>query len=481
MKLLSCHIFGFGKFIDKKFEFPTAAVIKGENGWGKTTLCAFIEAMLYGLDNTRAKGLDENERLKYTPFHGHIFGGALAFEYKGKKYRVERKFGKTAGADECKIFDENNLLSKDFSSRSQSLGEQIFGVDKESFERTAYIRQGETRTLATLSPNLNQKLSSLFSLSVASDENAIAVLTEAERKLRAKRKPAQGKLDEIDSRLFSLSLQEKDCEKTLESARAWEEELLQTDRAGMRSNKEKRKKPSFLNILGLFFLALGGILVFWEVWACALSMFLSVLCFSVNGKRKEKIVKKSKGEPSEKTEREVAERRGWLIAQLENAEKTVEQAEEIKREIAFLQSEKERLEKRYLAIVTAREFLEKAQRNTAVKYLNPVEKKCKEYAQVLALDKLPTLLNASGDLLVQSQGAWKEKEYFSAGERDLLAFCVRLAVAETVFTGEKPPLILDDPLVELDDSNTERAKKLIRSLTKEYQIIYCTCKEERTL
>ncbi|HEY4754022.1 MAG TPA: hypothetical protein VIH37_12105, partial [Candidatus Limnocylindrales bacterium] len=42
-------------------------------------------------------------------------------------------------------------------------------------------------------------------------------------------------------------------------------------------------------------------------------------------------------------------------------------------------------------------------------------------------------------------------------------------------TGDRrPPLILDDPLVSLDDERAGRALAVIRDLTADYQVIYLT-------
>ena len=51
-------------------------VISGGPGTGKTTLAAFLCAMLYGLPATRKNDPAENERKKYLPWQGGVFGGS---------------------------------------------------------------------------------------------------------------------------------------------------------------------------------------------------------------------------------------------------------------------------------------------------------------------------------------------------------------------------------------------------------------------
>ena len=108
MRILSCYVNGFGRIVNQAFEFSPRTAMKAENGWGKTTLYAFIESMFYGLDSGRSKDIKENDRIKYAPWSGDRFGGSLVFEYRNRRYKVERSFGKTPSADECKIYDENN-------------------------------------------------------------------------------------------------------------------------------------------------------------------------------------------------------------------------------------------------------------------------------------------------------------------------------------------------------------------------------------
>ena len=51
MKLISCTIDNFGKLHNYHCRFdPDLHVTAEENGWGKTTLAAFLLAMFYGLE-----------------------------------------------------------------------------------------------------------------------------------------------------------------------------------------------------------------------------------------------------------------------------------------------------------------------------------------------------------------------------------------------------------------------------------------------
>lgn len=71
MKLIECHIAGFGPFKDCKLSFDDGLnVILQPNGWGKTSLSAYVKAMLYGFERKRVRDVSENERLRYKPWSG---------------------------------------------------------------------------------------------------------------------------------------------------------------------------------------------------------------------------------------------------------------------------------------------------------------------------------------------------------------------------------------------------------------------------
>ena len=101
MKLLHCYVENFGKLCKFSYHFSDSlSVIEGENGWGKSTLAVFIKAMLYGLPASRSTDLLDNERKRYAPWNGELFGGSLSISVGERSYRIERIFGKRKGVAE---------------------------------------------------------------------------------------------------------------------------------------------------------------------------------------------------------------------------------------------------------------------------------------------------------------------------------------------------------------------------------------------
>ena len=135
MKLLRCHIDNFGVFHDYDMEFSDGLnVIMQENGWGKSTLTAFLKAMLYGFDSRRTRDITENERRRYIPWQGGKFSGTLDFEANGKQYRIQRSFGEVPRNDRCRVTELATGLP--CPQAGNSVGEWLFHLDSEAFKRS---------------------------------------------------------------------------------------------------------------------------------------------------------------------------------------------------------------------------------------------------------------------------------------------------------------------------------------------------------
>ena len=204
MRILSCYIAGFGKLVNKKIDLKELTVIKQDNGWGKTTFADFIRCMFYGLDGGRKKEIAENDRTHYRPWSGGTFGGALTFEYAGKVYCVERTFGQTPAQDFARVLDSNQMVCYSFGERAEKLGETLFGMDGESYRRSVYVPQNEIET-GGLPEGIKNKLLALLSESgEKGGKRALEILDNADKALRGKRAPRNGKLDAIDARLEEI-------------------------------------------------------------------------------------------------------------------------------------------------------------------------------------------------------------------------------------------------------------------------------------
>lgn len=181
MKLIECHISGFGSFKDYKLSFDDGLnVILQPNGWGKTTLAAYIKAMLYGFDRKRVRDVNENERLRYKPWNGGKYGGTLDFEFNGNEYRVLREFGATGSGDTLKVMDLGT--GKPVRFKGEEVGDWIFGLDANAFQKSVFVGQngfGFDGSTTGLRNRLN---------ALVNEADDVAGLDKAQSSLDARRK-----------------------------------------------------------------------------------------------------------------------------------------------------------------------------------------------------------------------------------------------------------------------------------------------------
>ncbi len=203
MKLLNVHIENFGKLSMFNYHFSDGLnTIYEENGFGKTTLATFIKVMLYGFSRTSSQNITVNERKKYDPWSGGKYGGYLEFEYQGIEYRVTRFFGKSLAKDTFSIFDLTHRTDK--TCFTENLGEELFGLDVDSFSRSVYIPQNLDKGSYTTT-SIHTKLSHL--VEDTNDLNnydlAIQKLKEKRTKLK-KYKGNGGRISSLEEQLISL-------------------------------------------------------------------------------------------------------------------------------------------------------------------------------------------------------------------------------------------------------------------------------------
>ncbi len=154
MRIDKLHIEQFGIFSDYSVSFTEEVNrISRPNGWGKTTMTVFIRAMFYGFPT---KGERSGDRERYRPFNEGIYGGQLTFTTGGHSYTIFRTFGKAKSGreDAFRLIDEETKLE---SARwSARIGEELFGINEESFVNSAWIRQDGCNVTGDLSARISK-------------------------------------------------------------------------------------------------------------------------------------------------------------------------------------------------------------------------------------------------------------------------------------------------------------------------------------
>ena len=205
MKLISCRIENFGKLRDFTYHFEDGlSVLFAENGWGKSTFAAFLKVMFYGFDGDNRRSEDGSERLRYRPWGGGVYGGSVIWSRGDKTYRMLRTFGTRRKEDTFVLYDEETgLPSGDFS---ENTGEELFGIDRDSFRRTVFWSQSDHETSATTS--IQAKIGALSSQQddLPAYDAAVKRLSREMERLRPDR--ASGLIRKKEDRLAVLQADE---------------------------------------------------------------------------------------------------------------------------------------------------------------------------------------------------------------------------------------------------------------------------------
>ncbi len=217
----------FGKLEHESLSFHEGLnVIYAPNESGKSTWCAFIQAMLYGVDSAqRAKAGFLPDKLRYAPWSGAPMEGTMELT-----------------ADRCDITitrssRAKNAPMRDFTATytgtstpveglsEANAGEMLTGVTRDVFRRTAFIGQGTVAV--TGSPELEKRIAAI--VSTGEEQTSYS---EADERLRAwqrkRRFNRRGQLPELEGKMDEVQRRLDEMESSLAEEQRLEAQLEQT-------------------------------------------------------------------------------------------------------------------------------------------------------------------------------------------------------------------------------------------------------------
>ena len=130
-------------------------------------------------------------------------------------------------------------------------------------------------------------------------------------------------------------------------------------------------------------------------------------------------------------------------------------------------------------ITAAGELLTKAREALSGRYMSGVRSAFDRYIKEISGSKDRFLLGTDLSVSVSLPDGTRESGYLSTGANDMLDICMRLALADALYGEDKPPLILDDPFVNLDDEKLAASLQMLKRLSSQCQIVYLTCSSSR--
>lgn len=217
---------------------PGLNIITAPNEWGKSTWCAFLIAMLYGLD-TRAKttraALADKEH--YAPWSGSPMEGRIDLNWNGRDITIERRTKRRVPLGEFRAYEtESGLPVSELTAAN--CGQMLLGVEQTVFRRAGFIRHADLPL--TQDEALRRRLNALVT---TGDESGAADRLAAELKdlknrcrynrsgllpqAEAERDALEGKINELDS----LDAQSKKLRMRIDEVKTWLSQLYNHQQA----------------------------------------------------------------------------------------------------------------------------------------------------------------------------------------------------------------------------------------------------------
>ena len=169
----------FGKLQGERLNLePGLNVITAPNEGGKSTWCAFLKAMFYGID-TRDRDRKGHlaDKNRYQPWSGAPMEGEITLEWQGQDITIRRgPRGNVPFGSFSAVYTGTEEPVPGLTA--DTCGQMLLGVGREVYERSAFI--GQSGTLAIRSaPELEARIAAL----VSSGEEDVSY-SQVERQLK---------------------------------------------------------------------------------------------------------------------------------------------------------------------------------------------------------------------------------------------------------------------------------------------------------
>ena len=223
----------FGCLDHATLEFgPGLTLIEAPNGGGKSTWCAFLRTMLYGLDTRqRDKKGAPADKNRYRPWNGAPMEGLLVCEHEGKRLELRRTSAGGVPMGEFSARWQETGLPVD-GMTAETAGELLTGLSQEVFDRSVFLKQ--TDLAVSQSQELEKKITAL----VSTGEEDIS-FTEANDCLKTwlhrRRFHKTGQIPQLEAR-------EEALRQSLDQTTALRQEL---DQLRTRANSLRRQRDQW--------------------------------------------------------------------------------------------------------------------------------------------------------------------------------------------------------------------------------------------
>ena len=138
---------------------PGLNIIEAPNEWGKSTWCAFLVNMLYGIDTrARTTGTALADKERYAPWSGSAMSGRIDLNWNGRDITIERStkgrviFGNFRAYETESGMDVPEL-------NGLNCGQMLLGVERSVFTRAGFLKLSDLPV--TQDESLRRRLNNL--------------------------------------------------------------------------------------------------------------------------------------------------------------------------------------------------------------------------------------------------------------------------------------------------------------------------------
>ena len=511
MEILELQVKHFGKFLEYKVPLHGGVnIIGGGNETGKTTLQAFIRAMLYGIDTGRGRR-GEEYFLRRPWDDPAYFAGAMRVKSGGKIWRIERSFSREERS--LRVVSESD---GQISPRPQEeLDRMLGGMSEQAFLGTVFIPQGGAPVDQALMDELQRYMVNFQeardgSLDV---DKAVGFLKARQKELEDRRKQTQGELGE---RLAGLDREIRFLQEELgreDAAQPYAAEMA--DDMGMPGASPRLERgrphssagfyPVFVRLMAAL-LGVSGVLAL----ACAVfahsipgrivllmfAAFLLLLCgLTIRSIIADRAMEAEEEEREPNEMRRMQDRERLLLE--EGKKEGARREKEEKRRsmmmrLRLLEQERDELwrqadrggqeQEELAALEMARERILSLSAGMAARGSSQLAGEASRILAQLSGGRYTRIaLDERGQLQISTPDMVLEPRQISTSAAERAYLAVRIAAADILSDGEPVPLVLDEPFAMYDDAHLAVALRCLLESGRQVILFTCSGREQAAL
>lgn len=501
MKIERLNLKNFGKFSEKEIVLQKGInVVYGENEMGKSTIHAFLRAMLFGMERGRGRASLTDLFTRYQPLENpNYYAGIMEFESGGRHFLLERHFDKYSKKTILACKDDGEQLSEE----QGDLEILLEGMRAGEYENTVSINQKHPEVSADLSRQLKDAAAEYLASGNGEIQlsKALEALDKKKKEVdkqlnqnmqikKQKREQLENEASYIWRDIHRLSVEIEETQDKLQKSLAENFTNIKDEeyyREKLREERAARKKWRVhpMAIVGMFAVLMLCFILLQKPWSYLWAIVIGLACGLFVWNRLKVENKKVVQDPMDTADllaerkEDIGEKLKWKVEHLLGLRKEKEiQYSNIQEQLGELESveeEEKLLNKKRIALELAvkkiTNLAEEMRKQLTEKFNDRVSEIMNEitagaYQKVVLDDALGIRLWRDEHLLIPEQ--------ISQGTLEQVFFALRMAAAELLYE-EEFPLIFDETFVYYDDNRLgETLEWLARNCG---QVILFTCQK----